>query len=244
MHRLRNFLLLLAIISGIHGIALGQSPDGKGDDKRLAITKEVTADFAHGEVASVHARFSDELKDAVSEKDLKAAREDLGDSAGDFQSQLSQTTRIFQGAPIYVSKSQFEHFKVELKLMFDADNRITDFRIAPVSDLSPESMEAAARAVTDLLRQGHFAEVDAKFNDRMKESMPTDRLQGSWMHVMTHLGPFKSIRSARKDPESDRVDVRCEFENGPMIVRLAFEPSGKISGLWMLPAETEKDSQI
>jgi hypothetical protein len=59
-----------------------------------------------------------------------------------------------------------------------------------------------------------------------------------------HLGPFRSIQLARKDPESDRVDVRCVFENGPMIVRIAFDPSGKISGLWMLPAETEKDSQI
>jgi len=78
----------------------------------------------------------------------------------------------------------------------------------------------------------------------MKERMPADRLEASWMHVMMHLGPFKNIRVARKDPEFDRVDVRCVFENGPMIVRIAFDPSGKIAGLWMLPAETEKDSQI
>jgi hypothetical protein len=48
----------------------------------------------------------------------------------------------------------------------------------------------------------------------------------------------------RKDPNLDRVDVRCEFENGPMIVRVAFDPAGKVSGLWMLPEEREKDSQI
>jgi hypothetical protein len=59
-----------------------------------------------------------------------------------------------------------------------------------------------------------------------------------------HLGAFKSIKSARKDPELDRVDVRCIFENGPMIVRIAFDPSGKISGLWMIPAEPEKDSEV
>jgi hypothetical protein len=40
------------------------------------------------------------------------------------------------------------------------------------------------------------------------------------------------------------VDVRCIFENGPMIVRIAFDPSGKISGLWMIPAEPEKDSEV
>jgi hypothetical protein len=63
------------------------------------------------------------------------------------------------------------------------------------------------------------------------------------MHVMMHLGPFKAIQSARKDSDLDRVDVRCQFENGPMIVRVAFDAAGKISGLWMLPAETGNDSE-
>ncbi|HLJ23379.1 MAG TPA: DUF3887 domain-containing protein [Candidatus Acidoferrales bacterium] len=240
MRPLRNFLLLLTSILALQAIASAQS----SDEARLAITRDVTADFANGAFAAVRQRFTDDLKSAVSESDLKDARDELGDSAGAFQSQISQTTRTVQGQPIYVSKSQFEHFKVELKLMFDDTDRITDFRIAPLSDLSPESMEAAARAITGLLQQQHFAEVNAKFTQRMKDTMPTDRLQGSWMHVMTHLGAFKSIRSARKDPESDLVNVRCDFENGQIIVRLAFDPSGKIAGLWMLPAEPEKDSQI
>ena len=240
MRPLRNFLLLLTIVLGIQGLAHAQT----SDEKRLSITKDVMDEFAHGGVAAVRERFSADLKDSVSESDLKSAREELAGVAGAFQAQISQTTRTVQGVPIYVSKSQFEHYKVELKLMFDDTNQITHFRIAPISDVSPESMEASARAITDLLRQHEFSEVSTRFNDQMKERMPTDRLEASWMHVMMHLGPFKNIRAARKDPEFDRVDVRCEFENGPMIVRIAFEPSGKISGLWMLPAETEKDSQI
>jgi len=240
MRPLKNFLLLLAIILGVQGLAHAQT----FDEKLLAITKDVMDDFAHGGIASIRERFSPDLKDSVSESDLKGAREELTSVAGEFQSQISQTTRTVQGAPVYVSKSQFEHYKVELKLMFDDTNRITHFRIAPISDVSPETMEASAKAITDLLRQQQFKEVNTRFNDQMKESMPTERLEASWMHVMMHLGPFKNIRVARKDPEFDRVDVRCEFENGPMVIRIAFEPSGKIAGLWMLPAETEKDSQI
>jgi hypothetical protein len=240
MRPLKNFLLLLAIILGVQGLAHAQT----SDEKRLSITKDVMDDFAHGGIASIRKRFSPDLKDSVSESDLKGAREELTSVAGEFQSQISQTTRTVQGAPVYVSKSQFEHYKVELKLMFDDTNRITHFRIAPISDVSPETMEASAKAITDLLRQQQFKEVNTRFNDQMKESMPTERLEASWMHVMMHLGPFKNIRVARKDPEFDRVDVRCEFENGPMVIRIAFEPSGKIAGLWMLPAETEKDSQI
>jgi hypothetical protein len=240
MRPLRNFLLLLAIVLGMQGLGHAQS----SDEKRLSITKDVMDNFVRGALALVRERFSTDLKDSVSESDLKGAREELAGVAGAFQSQISQTTRVMQGEPIYVSKSQFEHFKVELKLTFDDTNQITHFRIAPISDVSPESMEASARAITDLLRQQQFKEVSTRFNDEMKEKMPGDRLEASWTHVMMHLGPFKSIRTARKDPEFDRVDVRCEFENGPMIVRLAFEPSGKIAGLWMLPAEMEKDSQI
>jgi hypothetical protein len=238
MRLLRNFLpLLLAVLVG-QGLAFAQT----SDEKRLAITKDVMDDIVHDRFAAVRGRFSDDLKDAFTESDLKGVRDALAEVAGAFQSQISQTTRTVQGAPIYVSKSQFEHFKVELKLMFDDANQIILLRIAPVSDQSPESMEAAARAIADLLRQQHFDEADAKFNDRMKESMPADRLEASWMHVMMHLGPFKAIKSARKDPEFDRVDVRCEFENGPMVVRVAFDPFGKVEGLWMIPAEKETDS--
>ncbi len=201
-------------------------------------------EFAHGSIAAVHQRFCDDLKDSVSENVLKNAHDELISVAGAFKEQISQTTRMTQGMPIYVCKAQFENFKVELKLAFDDANQITHFRIAPISDASPESMETSARAITDLLREQQFKEVSTRFNDQMKETMPADRLEASWIHVMTHLGAFKGIKSARKDPEMDRVDVRCEFENGPMIVRIAFAPSGKIAGLWMLPAETEKDSQI
>jgi Protein of unknown function (DUF3887) len=238
MRPLRNFLPLLLAVLVVQGLAFAQT----SDEKRLAITKDVMDDIVHDRFAAVRARFSNDLKDAFTESDLKGVRDALAEVAGAFQSQISQTTRTVQGAPIYVSKSQFEHFKVELKLMFDDTNQIVLLRIAPISDQSPESMETAARAIADLLRQQHFDEADAKFNDRMKESMPADRLEASWMHVMMHLGPFKAIKSARKDPEFDRVDVRCEFENGPMVVRVAFDPFGKVEGLWMIPAEKETDS--
>jgi len=240
MRLFRNFLVILSIILGIQTLGLAQT----SDEKRLSITKDVMAEFAHGGIASVRERFSDDLKDAVSESALKGARDELAEAAGAFQAQISQSTRTVQGTPIYVSKSQFEHFKVELKLTFDDTNQITHFRIAPISDVSPESMEASAKAIADLLREQQFKEVSTRFNDQMKEAMPADRLEASWMHVMMHLGSFKNIRAARKDPEFDRVDVRCEFENGPMIIRVAFDPTGKIEGLWMLPAEPEKDSQI
>ena len=121
MRPLRDFLLLLLLILGIQGLGRAQTPA----DRRLSVTKDVMEDFAHDRLASVRARFSADLKDSVSESDLKDARDELTEIAGAFRSQISQTTRTVEGEPIYVSKSQFEHYKVELKLTFDDANQIT-----------------------------------------------------------------------------------------------------------------------
>jgi hypothetical protein len=104
MRPIRNFLLLM-IILGIPGYGHAQA----SDEKRLSITKDAMAEFAHGEAASVRARFSDVLKDSVSESDLKSVQQKMMEDAGTFQSQISQSTRTVQGEPVYVSKSQFEH---------------------------------------------------------------------------------------------------------------------------------------
>jgi hypothetical protein len=243
MHRLRFCLPLLGILLAVQILAQAQTQTPP-DPKRLAITKSVMDNFARGAIPAVRERFGADLKNSVSEKDLRDVRDNLGIAAGLFRAQISQTGRNVQGIPVYLAKSQYERFKVELRLTFDDMNMVTGFRISPVSDLAPEVMEANAKGIADLLQQKHFDQVTAKFNDQMQQVMPTAQLAGSWEHVVTHLGPFKSIRSARKDPESDQVNVRCEFELGPMIIRIAYEPSGRIAGLWMLPAEPETGSQI
>ena len=59
--------------------------------------------------------------------------------------------------------------------------------------------------------------------------------------MLSHLGQFKNVKLVAKDDELDFVDVTCAFETGEIVVRVAFDPSGKIGGLWMLPVETEPD---
>jgi hypothetical protein len=100
-------------------------------------------------------------------------------------------------------------------------------------------MEESAKAVANLLRQKNFDQVVERFNDDYKADMGPFTLDMSWSHVVSHLGEFKSVKLATKDPEFDVVDVSCQFENGDATVRVSFDPDGKISGLWLLPADTE-----
>ena len=235
MRPLRDSLLIVVIIFWANVIGHAQSPD----DVRLSITMDAMDEIAHDQLVSFCKRFSPDLKDSLTQDQMKVVLDELIAVTGAFQKQISQGTRTLQGAPIYVSKSQFENFKVELRLAFDDNNQITRVSIGPVSDLSSDDMEASVKAMTDLLRQKRFDLLGSKFNDRMKSAMPPDKLDASWSHVILHLGQFKSTKLARKDPEFDRVDIRCEFEHGEATVRVAFDPSGKVSGLWMLPMQSE-----
>jgi len=227
----RRFLIVAFAILGIGTAAFAQS----NDETRLSIAKNVMDEIAHSQFESVAERCSPDLKESLTQDQMKKTMEDLIAVTGAFQKQLSQDTRTVKGTPVYVSRSQFEKFKVELGLAFDESNRITDFWIAPVSDLSPEDMEASAKTITTLLAQGKFDSLSAQFNDELKTRMSTDHLDESWSHVIHYLGDFKSTKQAEKNPEYDVVDVRCEFEHGEIIVRVAFDLYGKVGFIWMLP---------
>ena len=93
-------------------------------------------EIASDQLASVYERFSPDLKDSLSQDKMRVVLNELVAVSGAFQRQISQSTRTVQGTQMYVSKSQFENFKVELRLAFNGSNQITRVWIAPVSDLS------------------------------------------------------------------------------------------------------------
>jgi hypothetical protein len=235
---MRTIRMLLLVVPFFLGFPLlAQTRAQSATDARLALTKDVMNEMAGGQISAVCDRFTPELKDEISEDKMQFVWNRLLGVSGAFQKQLSQTARTIHGTTIFVAKSQFEDSKVELRLAFNGENQITRIWLAPVSDLSPEDMEATAKRVVDLIRQKQFEQLSVDFTTELKASMPPERLDMSWGHVVSHLGPFKNIKLVSKDDELDFVDVTCAFETGEIIVRVAFDPSGKIGGLWMLPVE-------
>ena len=215
------------------------APSASADDTRLALTKDVMNEMAGGQMAAVCDRFTPDLKDNLTEDKMQFVWNRLTGVSGGFQKQLSQSTRTIRGMMTYVTKSQFEDSKVELRLVFNDQNQISHIWIAPVSDLSQQDMESAAKDVVESLRQKQFDQLSIRFNTELQVRMTADRLEMSWSHVLSHLGQFKNVKLVAKDDELDFVDVTCVFETGEIVVRVAFDPSGKIGGLWMIPVEPE-----
>jgi len=248
MRVLGTFLLITLIISGATPLGYTQSSNESfppaTDDARLSITKDVMDGFAHDQFSLVREHFCSDLKTSLTEDDLKDGWDEIVSASGVFQRQLSQTSRTVHGVRVYIAKSQFENFKVELRLTFNDTSQITDISMVPVSDISADTMEASAKAVAELLRHGRFDLLNAKFTDQMKDAFPPERLEANWVHVLMHLGEFKSIKQAAKDPDMDLVNVTCHFENGEANVRIAFDPLGKVSGIWILPVESAPSRDI
>jgi len=236
MRTLRTLLLVVPLFCG--ATALAQAPAKSADDARLTLIKDVMDQLAGGQIASVCGRFTPELKENLDEDKMQFLWSRVLGLSGSFQKQLSQSTRTIHGLTVYVAKSQFEESKVELRVTFNDDNRISRIWIAPVADLSPEVMESTAKQMVDELRQKQFEQLADRFSTELKVRMPPERLEMSWSHVVSHLGQFKNVKLAAKDDELDFVDVTCVFETGEIVVRVAFDPAGKIGGLWMLPVET------
>ena len=104
----RYLVQLLAIVLCFHAFGHAQSTE----NVRLSITKDVMDEIAHNRIASVRERFSPELKDSLTENEMRDLRNELVGIAGTFKEQISQSTKTVQDTPTYVSKSQFEKFKV------------------------------------------------------------------------------------------------------------------------------------
>jgi hypothetical protein len=237
MRTLRAFLLFIVAFTALP-IFAQQPPAPSTEDSRLALTKDVMNDMAGGQIAAICARFTPDLKDSLTEDKLQFVWNRLLNVSGGFQKQVSQSTRTIHGATAYVAKSQFEDSKVELRLTFDDRNQINHFWIGPVSDLSAGAMESTAKDIVEQLHQKQFEQMSLRFTTELQVRMPPDRLEMSWSHVVSHLGPFKNVKLVSKDDELDFVDVTCAFETGEIVVRVAFDPSGKIGGLWMIPVES------
>jgi hypothetical protein len=98
---------------------------------------------------------------------------------------------------------------------------------------------ASARSFVDLLAKLDFAAAEKTFDEDMKKGLPEDKLESAWSAVLSQYGSLKKQVSLRQGKAGgyDIVEVKCEFEKGLVVTRLAFNKEGQISGLFFVPAK-------
>jgi len=99
----------------------------------------------------------------------------------------------------------------------------------------------------ELVVKGQFSTATKNFNATMKKVLPPEKLEETWKSTTNQAGLFKQQIGIRmgKWLWSDIVYVSCEFEQGPLDVKVVYNSQKQVTGLWFVPTPEDiwKDYQ-
>jgi len=98
-----------------------------------------------------------------------------------------------------------------------------------------------AKKFVEMLSQNNYAGAVATFDDTVRAAMPPDKIQETWNAVISQAGGFKRQVRTRTQKSSgyDIVLVTCEFEKTLLDIKLVFDQSRHIAGLFFVPTVEE-----
>lgn len=93
-------------------------------------------------------------------------------------------------------------------------------------------------AVLAALRSGVVTSIDARLDDTMRAALPPAGLVAVFESLHQRLGVLRTCAtpSTRTSGDVTIVDHVCQFANGPQTVRTAWTPTGRLAGLFVVPA--------
>ncbi len=92
-----------------------------------------------------------------------------------------------------------------------------------------------------LLVKEDFSAATETFDATMKAVMPPEALANAWKGLLGQNGAFKKELGTRMEKLAglDIVYVTCEFEKGPLDIKVVYNSKRQISGLWFVPVPQE-----
>ena len=93
----------------------------------------------------------------------------------------------------------------------------------------------SAGELVDLLVKGDLSAVRARFDERMTAALSEEQLRTAWDQAVQQADAYKQRGEMRRAVEQgyDVVYVPCEFAQGSRDVKVVFNPSGSVGGLWI-----------
>jgi dienelactone hydrolase len=97
-----------------------------------------------------------------------------------------------------------------------------------MDDLKQEAQDFIYQVV-----EGDFTAACRLFDSNMVQAFPEDKLKETWLQLISQIGPFQKLLTCQavERQENRIVTVSCQFEKGPMDIRVIFNQSGQIAGL-------------
>jgi hypothetical protein len=104
-----------------------------------------------------------------------------------------------------------------------------------------DQYQQSARAFVDLLANEQFEDAVDTFDQTMKSAFPSDKLEEVWTQILDKAGTFQKQLSTRQEEylQYEIVFVTCQFENGKLDVKVVYNQSKQVAGLFFVPAQKQ-----
>lgn len=114
---------------------------------------------------------------------------------------------------------------------------LPDFPVGS-SPYNAQDATALAKDVVEKLAAEDFEGVTKGFNEELRRTLPSEKLEQGWTAVTQQYGSFESQGSPRTETREGMrgVQIRCRFERGAVNVEVWVDKDDLISGLWIRPA--------
>ncbi len=101
------------------------------------------------------------------------------------------------------------------------------------------SLEARADGFLRKVEKREFAAAAREFAPEVASRMSAADLGAAWGGLIEQIGELRAVTERKTETEEGytRVDLTCAFERGRRVVRVVYDGTGKIAGLWFRPAE-------
>lgn len=98
---------------------------------------------------------------------------------------------------------------------------------------------SAAKDFVNLLVRGDYSAAERNFDNTVASALPVEKLEQTWTSLVGQVGSFKKQVGTRKEKvrQYDVVFVTCEFANSALDIKVVFNNTGQISGLFFVPVQ-------
>jgi hypothetical protein len=99
----------------------------------------------------------------------------------------------------------------------------------------------ATNEFVELLVNEQFSTAAEAFDETMKNTVPAEGLEQIWKTTAVQTGAFKQQIGVRteKEAEYDIELVTCEFEKGPLDIKVVYNSERQVTGLFFVPTPAD-----
>jgi len=219
-------------------IGFTQGEGGARVDTTPGLRAQRYADqFATGDFDSIRRDMTPAARTALTVSRLRGTWRGLFDS-GEVVDVGEPRDSVTDDRPVGSAVARSASTRAVLRIVLDDDGDVRSVLVTADGDADFEANPGVRRTreVVAQLARGDFNGVRRDFDSTMAKGLSSRRLQQAWEQVVAQYGEFQRVDGvvARLEGEFEVVDAVCEFAEGTMKVRVAYDRTERVAGLFIL----------